>query len=130
MVGGVLGLALVGDISVESVVMIGDVSHSLDTTVRKSNGVVALSIVSVALLILGKVSSRIVIVDGVVKGVRLRLFLVLGLLVVARRLVSSRLVGSRSRRIRGSGHSQEGGNEEDLEERMQSQAKPFILLHQ
>ena len=86
--------------------------------------VIALGVVAVALLVLGKVGARVVVVDGVVEGEWPGLLLVLGLRVVGGRLVVDR---SRSRvvrsRIIGGGHGQDGGDDEHLKRDM-----IFLLL--
>ena len=114
---GMPSFALVSDLSVEPIVMIGDVFDGLDTAVGQSHCVRALSVVTVALLVLGEVGAGVVVVYGVVEGVRPGLVLVLGLRVVGGRLVGrSGAVGRWAVRSWGtSGNGQDGGNDECLE---------------
>ena len=119
MVLWVLSLALVGDLGVESVVVVGDVLDGLDTAVGQSHLVVAGGLFAVTVLVRSEVSARIVVVDGVVEGVRLGLLFVLRLRVVGGRLVGrGRAVSRLAVRSWGTGgNSQDGGNDEYLEQR-------------
>ena len=109
---GVGGLSVVGDLGVVSTVVVSRVLDVLGTAVGQNHRVIALHVVTVALLVAGEVGAGVVVVDGVVEGERPGLLLVLDVRGVGSRLVGrSRVV--RSRRI-GGGHGQNGGNDEHL----------------
>ena len=113
----VLGLALVSDLGIVSIVVVGDVIDVLDSPVGEGYAVVALRAAAIALLVLRKVGARVVVVDGVVEGIRhgllviLVLFRICGLLGLA----VCRLLRCRCSRVRSRSHSHNSRQQEHLE---------------
>ena len=108
----IVGGARVLDISDITGVLIGHgVGHSLDASVGKGNMVLSLGGVAIAGLLLAKVGTRVVVLDGV------------GVLVGGRLGVVTAMVGATGVGRHAGGHSDEGGEGGDEEVHVECKIK-------